>query len=265
MSAILLESEIVHYEVIGRGRPIIFLHSWFGSWRYWIPALQSAGMNFRAYALDLWGFGDSSRNRPDRYSLEWQIKLIDQFMQEMGIGKIAIVGHGLGAVVGLHFTMRFPNLVDRVMAIGAPLEPAHVNPRLATEPMASLLETMLGKNDAAEPVRTDSSKADSSVVMSSLASPDYFNVKEKLLGMNNACLLVYGQNDPIITTSKTESSDMRTIAPMVHLMVLDQANHYVMLDDTPRFNRLLTDFLALQSGESPSDLQFKDEWKRRVR
>lgn len=265
MSAILLESEIVHYEVIGRGRPIIFLHSWFGSWRYWIPALQSAGMNFRAYALDLWGFGDSSRNRPDRYALDWQIKLIDQFMQEMGIGKIAIVGHGLGAVVGLHFTMRFPNLVDRVMAISAPLEPSHVNPRLATDPPASLLDLMIGRSQEFEPVRTDSAKADTGVVVSSLTSPDYFNIKEKVSGLTNSCLLVYGQNDPVITTSRFEAETSRTLGPMAHLMVLDQSNHYVMLDDPSRFNRLLTDFLALQSGESPSDLQFKEEWKRRVR
>jgi CheY-like chemotaxis protein len=34
--------EIVHYEVLGRGRPLIFLHGWIGSWRYWIPSMQSA-------------------------------------------------------------------------------------------------------------------------------------------------------------------------------------------------------------------------------
>jgi len=38
-----------------------------------------------------------------------------------------------------------------------------------------------------------------------------------------------------------------------------------MIDETIRFNRLLTDFLALDSGVSPSELQMKEEWKRRVR
>jgi hypothetical protein len=38
-----------------------------------------------------------------------------------------------------------------------------------------------------------------------------------------------------------------------------------MIDETARFNRLLTDFLALDSGASPRELQLKDEWKRRIR
>lgn len=59
MSATLLDDKIVHYEVLGRGRPIIFLHGWVGSWRYWVPAMQTAVMSFRAHAFDLWGFGDT--------------------------------------------------------------------------------------------------------------------------------------------------------------------------------------------------------------
>jgi len=38
-----------------------------------------------------------------------------------------------------------------------------------------------------------------------------------------------------------------------------------MIDETARFNRLLIDFLALESGITPQELQLKEEWKRRVR
>ena len=61
MSAIILRDEIVHYDVLGRGRPLLFLHDWVGSWRYWIPTMQAASTSFRAYALDLWGFGDTAK------------------------------------------------------------------------------------------------------------------------------------------------------------------------------------------------------------
>ena len=57
MSAIILQGELVHYEVLGHGRPVIFLHGWVGSWRYWIPSMQTASIEFRSYALDMWGFG----------------------------------------------------------------------------------------------------------------------------------------------------------------------------------------------------------------
>ena len=38
-----------------------------------------------------------------------------------------------------------------------------------------------------------------------------------------------------------------------------------MLDQPNYFNRLMVDFLALNSGESPRQLQLKEEWKRRLR
>ena len=100
MSAILLEGSIVHYEVLGRGRPVIFLHGWVGSWKYWIASMQVTSTSYRAYALDMWGFGDTAHNAL-KYSLEEQVKLIDDFLNEMGIGKIALVGHGLGALVAM--------------------------------------------------------------------------------------------------------------------------------------------------------------------
>ena len=102
MSAIILDGRIVHYEVLGRGRPVIFLHGWVGSWRYWVPAMQTAAMSFRAYAIDLWGFGDTAHDKAC-YTLAEQVKLLDRFMNEMGIGKVALVGHGLGALAAILF------------------------------------------------------------------------------------------------------------------------------------------------------------------
>lgn len=61
MSALIVEDEVVHYEVLGRGRPVIFIHSWLGSWRYWNPTMQAINSGYRTYALGLWGFGDSAK------------------------------------------------------------------------------------------------------------------------------------------------------------------------------------------------------------
>ena len=76
--------------------------------------MQVTSTSYRAYALDLWGFGDTAHNTLN-YSLEQQANLLDRFLNEMGIGKIALVGHGLGALVGMSFATRFPQSVDRMM------------------------------------------------------------------------------------------------------------------------------------------------------
>jgi len=261
MSAILLDGGIVHYEVIGRGRPIIFLHGWVGSWRYWVPTMQTASTGFRAYSLDMWGFGDTARI-PDRYGIDKQVALLDHFLQELGMSKIAIVGHGLGALVGLLFTMRYPTVVDRIMAVELPFDASCINNRLRTSSLPDLADWLLLKNAAAEPARTDGLKADPQALAASFNSPDLFNLSQRIGSLNTPSLLVYGQNDPAITIPNYEKST----APMnMHSIVFEQSAHFPMLDDPAGFNRLLTDFLALQSGESPRDLQMKEEWKRRVR
>ena len=86
---------MVHYEALGRGRPIIFLHGWVGSWRYWINAMQAASTSFRAYAIDLFGFGDTVRSE-NNYTIEKQALLLERFLTEMGIGKVALVGRSYG-------------------------------------------------------------------------------------------------------------------------------------------------------------------------
>jgi pimeloyl-ACP methyl ester carboxylesterase len=180
----------------------------------------------------------------------------------MGIGKVALVGHGLGALVGLAFTMRYPSVVDRIMAVDVPFDLDSVNSRLRTGAPADLVEWLLSKDPATEPARTDGIKCDPLALSASFSSPDAFNLSGRISNLSTACLLVYGQNDPAITAPLF---DLNAAPSMMQTVILDQTGHFPMLDDTPRFNRLLNDFLSLESGESPRDLQLKEEWKRRVR
>ncbi len=120
MSAITLENDLVHYEVLGRGRPVIFVHGWLGSWRYWVPAMQQLSAKYRTYALDLWGFGDSGRNAKN-YDFKDQVELLHEFMEKLGITKAALVGHSLGAAICLRYASLYPDRAPRLALISAPL------------------------------------------------------------------------------------------------------------------------------------------------
>jgi pimeloyl-ACP methyl ester carboxylesterase len=226
-----------------------------------MPAMQTASTRFRAYAIDMWGFGDTARD-PARYGIDKQVSLLDHFLQELGMGKVAIVGHGLGGLVGLLFTLRYPTVVDRIMAVGVPFDPTAINNRLRSSSLQELVDWLLIKDAAAEPARTDGLKADPLALSTFFSSPDLFNFSQRMSSMHNPCLLVHGQNDPAIGLPVFDPDRMHL---NLHSVVLEQSAHFPMLDDPARFNRLLTDFLALDSGESPRDLLFKEEWKRRVR
>jgi len=51
------EQGVIHYETLGRGRPVLLLHGWLGSWALWRSTIEILSKEFRVYALDFFGFG----------------------------------------------------------------------------------------------------------------------------------------------------------------------------------------------------------------
>lgn len=262
MSVVLLDSQVVHYEVLGRGRPLILLHGWVGSWRYWIPVMQAASVSYRAYAIDLWGFGDSAKTS-DRYSLDQQVQLIDRFLYEMGIGRVALLGHGLGAVVATLYALRNPEIVDRVMSVSYPLDETRVSARLRSMNPADMADWLLGRTPLTEPVRVDAPKTDPQAISASLSGLSAAEVQQASRSLRTSCLLVNGMNDQAVIPPDLDQT--LTLPEQTHAVAFEGSGHFPMLDEGSKFNRLLVDFLSLPSGESPRQLQLKEEWKRRVR
>jgi pimeloyl-ACP methyl ester carboxylesterase len=265
MSVVLLNESMVHYEVLGRGRPVIFLHGWIGSWRYWISSMQIASTSFRAYALDLWGFGATTQqqNRPELYSLRNQTELLRIFLDEMGIGKVALVGHGLGALVALGYTASYSDAVDRVMLINCPLDMTSVNSRLFSDTLENLTNSFAGNLPDGETALADAKKADPIAIAASKngsSGEDLFNTVNR---QHTPCLLVSSSQDELVSTPTI--AQLAMLSDLGHHIPLESAGHFPMLDSAAKFNRLLTDFLALDSGLSIKELGLKEEWRRRVR
>ena len=181
MSAITVGKDLVHYEVLGRGRPVILLHSWIGSWRYWIPLMRQLQMKYRVYAIDLFGYGDSSKS-PDKYPIARQILLIDDFLKQMGLSKVALIAHGLGAHVALEFAHSFPDRVARILITGAPLfDPGDLATRIPaghrvmlTSPGTSLVSTQFDPGSRAkggQSLQPGSSPGNDQVDPAALAAP----------------------------------------------------------------------------------------------
>ena len=206
-------------------------------------------MSFRTYALDLWGFGDSTKH-PQRYTLEQQVRLVDSFMNEMGMMRVALVGHGLGAMVALQYALLHPDIVDRVMAVSYPLEESMVNNRLRNGPPADLADWLLTRTPLSESVKADATKTDHQSVQTSLTHLG--GMQQIFKQMSTACVLVNGQNDPAIDQPRLDQ--IALLPEFTQAIIFEQSGHFPMLDESNKFNRLMGDFLALPSGESPRQL-----------
>ncbi|MCJ7736236.1 MAG: alpha/beta fold hydrolase, partial [Anaerolineae bacterium] len=107
MSALIIDNRLVHYEVIGRGEPVLLVHGWIGSWRYWVRTMEELSAEYRVYAVDLWGFGDSDKSGV-HYAVDDYTRLLSDFQSQLGMERIHLVGHALGAAVALRYAARFP-------------------------------------------------------------------------------------------------------------------------------------------------------------
>ncbi len=263
MSAIILESSLVHYEALGRGKPLLFLHDWLGSWRYWVPTMVDMSSSNRAYALDFWGFGDSDKVK-NRYTIAEYVGQVELFMNQMGISQVPVIGHGLGGVVGVKFALSHPERVEQLMMVNMPLFNNDINRSLSgyaggDNPARAILGRRL---KSYEEVDMEASKTDGDAVVKSVDSvmkqDDLF---EALEALDLPILLLYGREDPIIQTPEEEM--IEDLEYNVHAIIFGEAQHYPMLEETSKFNRLLRDFL--HHKDNWENIEVKDEWKRRMR
>jgi len=112
----------VHVERYGHGGvPIVLLHG-FGTctflWRYVAPILAEAGHT--AYAIDLFGHGESDRTPDADFGIAAQAEYLDAAMTALRLARATIVGVDLGGDVALRLAATRPDRVARLVLINVP-------------------------------------------------------------------------------------------------------------------------------------------------
>jgi pimeloyl-ACP methyl ester carboxylesterase len=102
----LTEYRVQYYE-IGEGSPIIFLHGFLGNGKNWEPIISHLQGHYCCIALDLLGFGGSSR--PElKYNIWHQVRFVTEFLQAMDIHTFSLAGHSFGgwtaAAIGIELS-----------------------------------------------------------------------------------------------------------------------------------------------------------------
>ena len=263
MGGVLIKGSLVHYEILGRGKPIILLHGWLGSWRYWVPVMDELASEYRTYALDLWGFGDSDKVR-QQYDLDGYVGLVLGFMDELGIWRAPLVGHTLGAAIAARLAADHPDRVDKVLAVGLPLGREAIHRKLLSAgPNEALARLFWHRQRPYGEVEMGAAKAAENVLARTVQSVADQDLRDVLEDVEVPFLSVYGDQDPVIDVSQAEGLDEDHYA--VRSIILPGMKHFPMLDNTSTFTRLLRDFMDVRDPEALRQLSIKKEWRRRTR
>jgi pimeloyl-ACP methyl ester carboxylesterase len=272
VSAIHLNNRLVHYEMVGRrGPPIVFLHSWLGSWRYWLPTMDHISERNRAYALDFWGFGESDRRESD-YSLTEYTEMLLGFMDNMGLTRVNVAGHGLGGMIAIRAANEHPERFGKIMTVNTPIHGAQA---ISVRPGA-LLSRLFGRSNPTniwskmmrqidvddpqikEEIIEDTDSLSEQVVERVVASILKTDLRPDLARIESPVLAVYSENDSIV--SRDQADLLRDEYRSLQVLKMRRSNHFPFLDQPNVFNRLLLDFLASEG----TPVEIKAEWRRRV-
>jgi pimeloyl-ACP methyl ester carboxylesterase len=226
--------------------------------------MEDVANEYRAYALDLWGFGDSDKAR-ERYEVEDYVELLVAFMDELGIWRAPLlVGHTLGAAIATSLAARHPERASRVLAVGLPLTAASINRRLLSAgPNDSLARHFWHRQRPYPEVEVGVPKIAKNAVALTIQSVARLDLRESLDRIDIPLLTVYGERDGVIDSSQADELEDNHYA--ARAIVLSGSHHFPMLDQTAKFARLLRDFMDVETPGQLQELTVKEQWRRRTR
>lgn len=255
MSIVVIENQVVHYEVFGRGRPVLFLHGWLGSWRYWYPTVEVMAEQFRTYSFDFWGFGDSRRTNVSESIQNYSSQVVN-FLDALGIDRILLVGHSMGGMVALKTAIDYPQRIQRVVTVGAPFQGTSLSWLLKLTDISffanvfarwpwlrgNLFRFFLGeaRDPAVHEIISDSLKSSASTLRLAVSSMMRTDLRPELPMLQVPGLIIHGGRDDIVNPNQ---ADLFDDTPKAEVVLMPRSRHFPFLDEPELFNRLLLQFL----------------------
>ena len=258
MSSIVTDQGIVHYETFGRGKPVILLHCWLGSWSYWFSTMEYLGEKYKTYALDFWGFGDSAKQ--GSFTVKEYVGMVDQFMERMGLIRAPVMGHSMGGTVSLSLALMHPERVAKVAIVGSPIVGSGLSLLLkvaGNRQVAHLLYLIPGLlpfllrilshfyaqdwQTLSRMLEKDLSRTTVESFSASIRDLRFTDLRPNLHDLNVPIMGVFGRRDNIVSPKQGEVMRENAVGPIVHYF--EDSAHFPMLDETERFHRTVEAFL----------------------
>lgn len=109
----------MHVERYGHGgAPILLVHG-FGTcsflWREIGPVLATASRT--AFAVDLFGYGESDRPFDAQYGIAAQSDYLDRALTALRLSRATVVGIDLGGAIAMHLAYNRPERVERLVLV----------------------------------------------------------------------------------------------------------------------------------------------------
>lgn len=254
-----------NYHDLGAGDPVLLIHGsgpGVSAWANWRLNLEPLAERMRVIAPDMVGFGFTERPADAVYDKEHWIDHLAGLLDALGLERVSIVGNSFGGGLALAFAIRFPERVARLVLMGSVGVDFPITPGLEAvwgyQPSVAAMRGLLNifafdtsrmSDDLAElryraSIRPGVQESFAAMFpaprqrgVEALASPE-----ADIAALPHRTLIIHGREDKVIP--KANSERLFALIADAQLHQFGQCGHWVQIEHTARFNRLVGDFLT---------------------
>ena len=261
-----LDGHRTHYIEKGEGEPVLLLHGFFYDSYLWAANIDVLAENFKVYALDLWGFGYSTRE-PLNYGYQLYADQVLLFMDSLGIQSASLVGQSMGGGIATQFCVQHRPRVNKLLLVDPaglpnplPLTGKFFNlPRIGEFFLSLNTDAIRRKNlgdfwihnkelitaSYFENVTRFHKINHTTEVLLTILRKQFFDKLcceiHRLAQIKVPVLLVWGREDKAVPLRCGQ--EMHRILKGSRLEIIDNAGHVPNFERAEQFNQLAVDFL----------------------
>ena len=246
------------YTEVGDGPPLLLLHGWGASSRFWWESMRDLDDTFRCIALDWLGYGASGRPR-EPVGLAGHADAVGTVLQELAIEGATVVGHSMGGTIAA-MAAAAGAPIGRLVLV-APMVRAGdgLNPRsrrLLWPGVRHLVRPLIGMRPFARWVAANSTfelpipelfitgamQADRTVLMDDAVALGTVDLTPLLPQIRQPTLLMTGRNDAVLRPAPLEAA--HHLLPDAKLVRFPRCGHCPPLEHPARFAEVVAQFAA---------------------
>ncbi|MEE2850065.1 MAG: alpha/beta hydrolase [Pseudomonadota bacterium] len=264
-------SDRLSVEVVGQGPDVILIPGLASSREVWRATADRLKATHRVHLVQLAGFAGEPWTHGDGPFLQPVVDEMDRYIRQANLNQPAVIGHSMGALVGLRLAQTHPEAVGRLMSVDSlPFLSALFGPQVTAETARPFADQAAGSilntpqegfrngqtQTAAGYSRNPATQAD--IVAWSLATDRHAmasamkdvmttDARPGLADMTTPVTALYAADaDGGAPAAVADAMWTREYAalPGVTLIRVDGSRHFIMADQPERFAELVDAFLA---------------------
>lgn len=261
----------VRYTDTGGDLPaVVLLHGFASALETWSDVTEVLRRDHRVIALDLKGFGWTSRPAGD-YSPAAQAELVLALLDHLGVTRASFVAHSWGSSVALQIALDSPDRVERVALYDAWVYEAQIPTAFVWARAPGIGELIFGlfykerpqdkiemafhdpnllTHEFIEEVRHALDRpGTTAAALAAVRGQRYASVEERYGEIDQPVLLLWGEDDVVTTIDAAYRLNHQL--PNSTLHTFGDCGHFPMIEARGPSNRLLQQFLDPRRDEAP--------------